>query len=256
MLAVERRNMIEQIINKNKSVLVTDLAKQFDVTAETIRGDLYKLERQGVLIRTYGGATIAESNEQELAASERDVVNYEGKQLIGRRAAELIRDGETIFLDASTSALHLARCIKGKRGLTVITNSGKIVTELADCAHIHVICIGGQLAHRNMSFVGRIAEKTLRDNYCANKFFFSCRGITLSRGLVDSSEEEAEIKKAMLDCSESAVFLCDHYKLGRLGVPVISKLDRIDCFITDIRLSEEWTEELYANDVKLITVEK
>lgn len=256
MLAVERRNKIEQIINNEGSVLVTELAKRFDVTAETIRGDLYKLERQGVLIRTYGGATLAGSGEQDLAANERDIVNFEGKQLIGRRAAELIRDGETIFLDASTSAWHLARCIKGKRGLTVITNSGKIVTELADCPHIHVICIGGQLEHRNMSFTGRIAEKTLRENYYANKLFFSCRGVTLSRGLVDSSEEEAEIKKAMLDCSESAVFLCDHYKIGRLGVPVISGLERIDCFITDIRLTEEWTDALRENDVKLITVEK
>ena len=254
MLAVERRNKIEQIINQYGSVLVTELARQFDVTTETIRGDLLKLERQGVLIRTYGGATLADTSEPELAASERDTVNYEGKQLIGRRASELIRDGETIFLDASTSALHLARCIKGKRGLTVITNSVKIVTELADCAHIHVISTGGQLAHRNMSFVGRIAEKTVRENYYANKFFFSCRGITLSRGLVDSSEEEAEIKKTMLGCCESAIFLCDHYKLGRLGVPVISGLDRIDCFITDVRLTEEWTETLDKNDVKLITV--
>lgn len=254
MLAVERRNRIEQIITKNKSVLVMELAKQFDVTTETIRADLEKLEKQGVLVRTYGGATLVDSSETELAITERDTINYEGKQRIGRRAAEMIRDGETIFLDASTSAWHLARYIKGKLGITVITNADKIVSELSDCNHIHVICTGGQLTPRNMSFVGRISEKNIRENYYANKFFFSCKGITLARGLVDSSEAEAEIKKAMLDCSESAIFLCDKNKIGKLGVPQISGLNQIDCFITDAKLTEEWTEELAKQDVRLISV--
>ena len=127
MLAVERRNKIEQIINKERSVLVVELAKQFDVTTETIRGDLEKLEKQGILVRTYGGATVVDNSEIELAITERDVVNYEGKQLIGKYAAGLIKDGETIFLDANTSAWHLTRYIKGKRGLTVITNAEKVV---------------------------------------------------------------------------------------------------------------------------------
>lgn len=254
MLAVERRNKIEQIINKERSVLVVELAKQFEVTTETIRGDLEKLEKQGVLVRTYGGAMIAESSEPELAITERDTVNYEGKQRIGKRAAEMIKDGETIFLDASTSAWHLARYIKGKRGITVITNADKIVSELSSCDHIHVICTGGLLRARNMSFVGRMAEKTIRENYYANKFFFSCKGITLTRGLVDSSEEEAEIKKAMLENSESAIFLCDKNKIGKLGVPKISELDSIDCFITDAKLTDEWMEELAGKDVKLVMV--
>lgn len=254
MLAVERRNQIEQIITKNKSVLVTELAKQFEVTTETIRADLEKLERQGVLIRTYGGATLADNSETELNINERSVVNFEGKQRIGKRAADLIKDGETIFLDASTSAWHLARCIKEKLGITVITNADKIVSELSPCEHIHVICVGGELTKRNMSFVGRVAEKNIRENYYANKFFFSCRGITLARGLVDSSEAEAEIKKAMMQSSDSAIFLCDKNKIGRLGVPQISELDKIDCFITDAELSEEYTEELAKQDVKLIKV--
>ena len=256
MLAVERRNKIEQIINKEKSVLVTELAKQFEVTSETIRCDLEKLERQGVLVRTYGGATVAENIEPELAITERDVINYEGKQRIGEYAASLIRDGETIFLDASTSAWHLARYIKGKKGLTVITNAEKIVTELSNCDHIHVVCTGGELTPRNMSFVGRVAERTIKDNYYANKFFFSCKGVTAARGLVDSSEGEAEIKKAMLACSESAVFLCDKNKIGKLGVPRISGLDKIDTFITDERLTDEWEKTLAENDVKVVVAGK
>lgn len=256
MLAVERRNRIEQIINKERSVLVIELAKQFEVTTETIRGDLEKLEKQGVLVRTYGGAMLAESSEPELAITERDTINYEGKQRIGKYAAQLIKDGETVFLDASTSAWHLARYIKDKRGITVITNAEKIVSELSGCDHIHVVCVGGELTPRNMSFIGRVAEKTIRENYYANKFFFSCKGFTLARGLVDSSEGEAEIKKAMLACSESAIFLCDKNKVGKLGVPRISDIDKIDQFITDTKLTDEWTTALAEKDVKLVTVEE
>lgn len=251
MLAVDRRNQIEKIITEKGSILVTELAKQFDVTTETIRGDLEKLERQGVLVRTYGGATLVNSEESELV-SERDVINYEGKQRIGKRAADLIRDGETIFLDASTSALHLARNIKNKTGVTVITNAEKIVSELSNCENINVICIGGKLTPKNMSFVGRVTEKTIRENYYANKVFFSCRGVTAARGLVDSSEEEAEIKKAMMDMSESTVFLCDHHKLGRLGVPVISDFSRLDTIVTDVQINEEWTKLISENDVRII----
>ena len=254
MLAVERRSKIEQIIIENKSVLVPELAKQFDVTTETIRSDLEKLEKQGVLVRTYGGATLVETKDADMEIHERDTVNFEGKQSIGKRAAEMINDGETIFLDASTSSLHVARNIKNKKGITVITNAQKIVLELSECNDIRIISTGGMLHQKNMSYIGRIVEDTIRSTYFANKVFFSCRGVTLTRGLMESTEAEAQIKKAMIDCSESAIFLCDKKKLGRLGVPVISSLSGIDCFITDIKLDEEWNKALEDNDVRLITV--
>lgn len=254
-LAVERRNKIEEIITKNKSVLVPELAKQFEVTTETIRGDLEKLEKQGVLVRTYGGATLAEETE-DMGYTERASVNVEGKQRIGERAAKLIRNGETIFLDASTSSLYVAKSIKDKQGLTVITNAERVVSELAGCADIKVICTGGSLNSKNMSYSGRIAEEIIHSHYYANKFFFSCRGATILRGLTESSEEEAGIKKAMLECSETSIFLCDYKKLGKLGVPVVSDLKKIDTFITDIKLSDEWHEILVENEVTLYEVQK
>ena len=252
MLAVERRNKIEEIIQKNKSVLVPELARQFDVTTETIRGDLEKLEKQGVLIRTYGGATLVEGSESDIPVSDRDVINYEGKQRIGKRAAGIIKDGETVFLDASTSSLHIARNVKDKKSLTVITNSERIINELSSCENIRVMSTGGLLSTRNMSYVGRIVEKTIRENYFANKVFFSCRGATLARGLTESNEAEAEIKKAMIDCSESVFFLCDHTKIGKIGVPVISDFSKIDTLITDIKMTDEWSKVLAENDINLI----
>ena len=254
MLAVERRNKIEEIINKNKSVLVAELASQFDVTPETIRGDLLKLETRGVLVRTYGGATLSSGSGSELTYKERDVVNAEAKQKIGIRAASMIRSGETIFLDASTSSLYLARNIKDKEGLTVITNAVSIVSELAECGNIKLISTGGRLSKRNMSYVGRFTERMIKQNFAANKFFFSCKGVTVSRGLTDASEEEADIKRAMMEVSDSVIFLCDHNKLGRKSIPVISSIDRIDSFITDVRLDKEWHDTLQNFDIDIITV--
>ncbi len=256
MLAVERRSSIEQLIQKNKSVLVLELAKQFDVTTETIRGDLEKLERQGVLIRTYGGATLVEEiSDADMSTHERDTVNFEGKQRIGRRAAEMIKDGETIFLDASTSCLHIARNLKDKKSVTVITNAERVVAELSQYENVKVICTGGRLVNKNLSYEGRMVEDTIRKYYYANKCFFSCAGITLSRGITERSEAEAEIKKAMLDCSETSIFLCDHKKLGRIGVPILAKVSDIDYMITDIKLDEEWKLALEESEVNLITVD-
>ncbi len=254
MLAIERRSKIEEMITENKSVLVTDLARLFDVTPETIRGDLFKLEKQGILVRTYGGATLAGGSGSELGFKERDIVNADAKQKIGIRAADMIKNGETIFLDASTSSLYLARNIKDKKGLTVITNAINIVTELADRENIRIICTGGRLNPRNMSYVGRFTERMIKENFVANKVFFSCQGVTVSRGMVDASEDEAEIKCAMMEVSDSVIFLCDHSKLGRRGIPVIAPIKAIDTFITDIRLDKEWSDALQANDIRIITV--
>ncbi len=253
MLAVERRNKITELITKDKSVLVVELAKQFEVTTETIRGDLEKLEKQGILVRTYGGATLVEGTD-DMDYLTRTTVNAEGKQRISERAARMIRDGETIFLDASTSSYYLAKSIKDKKSLTVITNAERVVSELASCPNIKVICTGGRLTPKNMSYCGRVAEETIRNNYYANKFFFSCRGATIQRGLSESTEEDAAVKKAMLDSAETAIFLCDYKKLGKLGVPIIPNFKPIDTVITDIKLTDEWHEILDENDVELIEV--
>ncbi len=251
MLAVERRNKITELITRDKSVLVVELAKLFEVTTETIRGDLEKLEKQGVLVRTYGGATLIEGSD-DMDYITRTTVNAEGKERIAERAAKMIKNGETIFLDASTSSFYVAKSIKEKQSLTVITNSVRVVTELVGCANIRVVSTGGLLNSKNLSYSGRIAEETIRKNYYANKFFFSCRGATIQRGLTDSTEEDAAIKKAMLDSSETAIFLCDYKKLGKLGVPVISDFKKIDTVITDTKMTDEWHEMFDEDDVELI----
>ena len=251
MLAVERRKRIIEIISQKKSVLVQELSRQFEVTEETVRRDLEKLEQQGILVRTYGGATLAGENTEEVSVEVRQSINIIGKDLIGMAASELIEEGETIFLDASTSSLSVAKYIKDRKGITVITNAEKVVAELAKSESINVICVGGILRKTSMSYVGKVTETTILNNFYANKTFISCRGVTLNRGLTDSNEQEAEVKKAMIQCSEQVVFLCDHSKLGKLGVPILASLNQINHLVTDKPLDEEWQEALTQQNINI-----
>lgn len=244
MLAVERRKRIIEMITQKKSVLVQELSRQFEVTEETVRRDLEKLEQQGILVRTYGGATLVGESVEEVSVEVRQSINIIGKDLIGMAAAELIEEGETIFLDASTSSLSVAKYIKNRKGITVITNAEKVVVELSNSESINVICVGGILRKTSMSYVGRVTETTILNNFYANKTFFSCRGVTLNRGLTDSNEQEAEVKKAMLQCSDQVIFLCDHSKLGKLGVPILAPLEQVDHLVTDKPLDDEWQNAL------------
>lgn len=254
MLAIERRNKIEQMVNENGSVLVVDLAKKFDVTTETIRGDLLKLEKQGVLVRTYGGATLAENSAVDLGIKERESINSEAKQRIAEYAASMIRDGETIFLDSSTTTWHLAKCLRDRKKLTVITNAHKIIAELSECPGINLICVGGRFDAKNMSHVGKVASSSIRENYYANRCFFSSRGVTMQCGLVEALEEEADVKAAMIDNCSEVIFLCDHTKFGKVGQPKLVDFGKLDQFITDMKLSEDWKTYLQSFDIRVVEV--
>lgn len=256
MLAVERRKKITQIINENESVLVTELSKLFEVTEETIRRDLEKLEKLGILVRTYGGATIVESNVSEMPIDKRQIVNSAVKDAIAIEASKLVKEGETIFLDASTSVFFLTKHIKDIKNVTVITNSHKVVLELSEGDNIKVVCVGGLLRKNNMSFVGKTTENTIMENYFASKVFTSCQGVTLNHGFTDQNEQEAEVKKAMIKCSDNVVMLCDHSKLNNLTYTKLAELGQINYFITDKKLDDEWQQVFQDKDIEVIIADK
>jgi DeoR/GlpR family transcriptional regulator of sugar metabolism len=248
MFGVERRNRIVALIQEKKSVLVQDMAAIFNVTEETIRRDLKELENGGFILRTHGGAMLVEDSKAEAAVGIREGINIAGKDAIGKAAAELVRDGDTIILDASTSSLFVAKHIKNKRGLTVITNAEKILLELSGCEDFLLISTGGIFRHKSFSYVGKIAETAL-SNYHASKAFISCKGFSPKRGLMDSNEQESDIRKTMLKCSEEAVFLCDSTKFDKVGYVVTAQLEDFNYFITDSYIPDDWAEDLKENNV-------
>jgi DeoR/GlpR family transcriptional regulator of sugar metabolism len=250
MLDVERRNRIISILQDKKEILVQETADMFRVTGETIRRDLKKLEKQGLLVRTHGGAVLPDDSMLEIPFKIREGVNIPGKNAIGRLAAGLINNGDTIFLDASTSSLYVSKHVREKKNLTVITNAERIIMELADCPDITLISTGGVLRNKSLSCVGRMAEKAI-EGYHADKVFFSCKGFSPRRGMTDSNEQESEIRKIMLKCSETAVFLCDSTKFDKTGFAKTAGLEDIDVIITDAPMPEDWASTLAAAGVRV-----
>ncbi len=253
MLGVERRNAILALLNEKRSVLVPELAQMFSVTEETIRRDLKHLESKGVLYRTHGGAVLTDDTKIEAPLEIREGINVTGKDAIGRYAAGLVEDYDTIFLDASTSALYVAKHIKNKKGLTVITNAERIIFELSGVSDITLICSGGNLRKSSLSYVGHHTESAIK-NYFANKFFFSCKGFSPKRGLTDSNEQESEVRKTMMQCSEKAIFLCDRTKFDKVGFVQTAKVEDVDLIIVDSDLPADWDEFMSENASKMIQI--
>lgn len=250
MFGIQRRTKILSILKENKSIMVNELAVNFKVTEETIRRDLNLLEKQGSLVRTHGGAVLPDNIKEEISINIREGINSKGKDLIAKKAAELINDGDIIILDASTSALYMTKYLKDKIGLTVITNAVRVGIELADCKNIKIISTGGILRSKSMSFVGRVAESAL-NRYYSNILFFSSKGFSPKKGLTDSNEEEAAIRKVMIERSEKVVFLCDHTKFDKMGYVNTTDVSQIDMIISDKNLPTKWSDELKDLDIDI-----
>ena len=162
MLAAERRNLILEKVHENKKVIVSELSKEFDVSEETIRRDLDKLEEDGHVIKSYGGAVINEKGSIDLPFNVRWKSNTQGKQKIAELISQEIEDGDHIILDASTTAVFIAKNIKQKRHLTVVTNSIEILLELSDVSGWDIIATGGLLKAGSMSLLGKKAADILK----------------------------------------------------------------------------------------------
>lgn len=247
MLAITRKSKIKDIILEKKSVVVSELANTFSVTEETIRRDLKTLEDEGFLIRTYGGAFIQDGVQNEVDLSIRETAYTQSKQLIADKCAEIIHNGDSIFLDASTTAHFIAKAVRDMR-LTILTNSLKVINLLTDCPNIRLISIGGLFNSNNMSFIGRSALQSL-DNYYVDKTFMSCRSLSQIHGITDSNESMSEIRQKLLSRSNSVYVVADYSKFDKTSFITICSFDDIDGVITDKQLDQDWINFLTDNNV-------
>lgn len=232
MLVAERRAAIVKRLEAQGSVRVSDLSAQFGVTEETIRRDLEELERQKVLKRTYGGAVKATGTGFELPHAKRREKNAAEKAKIAKAAIRLIQEGDTISIDASTTALRLCQEMHHLSRLTVLTNSVQVLLELAGRPGINVIGTGGTLRETALSFVGPLAERTMSEHH-VDKAILSCKGLSVQNGLTDSNELEVELKKLMVRSAQEVIVLADHTKFGYIGFARIATIDVIDTIVTD-----------------------
>ncbi len=253
MFALERQKRILELLSAEGAVWVSKLSAELGVTEETIRRDLEKLEKQEMLTRTHGGAVSVAESTYEMSLENRKQINSETKERLAKEAVKYIVPGDTIFLDASTTTFYMAKEIKKLSNITVITNSLRVVNELAGIENIKLISVGGQVG-KNQSFVGATAEKAIEECYFVSKMFFSSKGVTENAGILESNEQECAIKQKMFGNAKLKYFLCDKSKIGRVGFIKLTSLDTIDYFITDAVLSKEYKEKFAEYDVELITI--
>ncbi len=242
MLAVTRRSAIMEILQEDQSINVTELANRFGVAKETIRRDIKQLEAAGMLTRTHGGAYITEGVLNDINVSMRSVIYKEEKQIIARKCSDLIKTGDFLFLDESTTDWFLAQQLVEKH-VTVLTNSLKVADILSGSSAVRLIVAGGNYAPKTMSFFG---EQTIEDlsRYYVDKAFISCRTVSLEYGATDSNESAALVRRTMLRRSHSAYLVVDHTKLDSISYLTICTLDAVKAVICDRPLPLEWCGHL------------
>lgn len=251
MLPRERLAIIKQIVVEEKKVYVSKLSEKFDVTEETIRRDLEKLEVEGVVTRTYGGAILnAEKTSESVPFYKRSKINMECKQNIARKTIDFIGNRATIVMDSSSTVMEVMKLIKDRSDVTMITNSAEALQELNQ-SDLTILSTGGIFNKSSLSLQGVVAKSTIK-NYNVNIAIVSCKGMDINKGILDSNEEEAEIKKLMIEQADTVILLVDHTKFDKVSFVKLCNYEDIDYIITDVEPSKEWMELFHSHNIKVI----
>jgi len=226
-----------------------DTASLLGVTDETVRKDFEVLEKRGELIRIHGGASRPEHIKEEQPFTERQAVRREEKLVIARLAAGRIQANETIFLDASSTVLTLTEFLPDVP-LTVLTNALNVVTALAERPRLDLICTGGVFDARSRSFIGLLAENSLK-RYNIHRMFFSGNGVHLDRGISERNSGQAAFKERVMANAEDVVMLADSSKLGQKSAFFFGEVADLSCLITDAAADSGFTDALEARGIEV-----
>ena len=248
-LVAERHDRIVQLVNERGSIRVSELSDIFSVTEETIRRDLDALEGLGELRRSHGGA-VRINEHLETPYFEREIANIAEKKEIALEALKYVAPGDQIILDASTTAFFMA-AVMPNMPLKVLTNSLKAAMELSAKDKVSVIVTGGSLSARSLSLVGPSAEQLL-DKYHVNRAFVSCKGVHALRGLSESNELQALVKKKMIETADEVILLADSSKFGVQDFTTTCGLERIGLIITNAAADASLVQPFEQAGVKVI----
>jgi DeoR/GlpR family transcriptional regulator of sugar metabolism len=208
----ERQKQILFLLTRQGRLSVTEIVKQFSISAATARRDLESLASQGKAQRVHGGVIALEQAPPELPILERQSEQPDEKMRIGRAAATLIADKETVFLGSGTTVLEVARNLRERKNLTVITNSLPVLNMLAGIQEVTVISLGGMLRDSELSFIGHITEQALAE-LRADKVIIGARAVSLEHGLTNDYLPETQTDRAILRVGREVILVTDVHKL-------------------------------------------
>ena len=253
-ISFDRRMKILEILETEGQAKVPFLSKKFDVTEVTIRNDLDHLEQKGLLIRTRGGALKAQKVGIDYNLEIKRKKNQKEKEAIGKKAGELVNNGETIILDSGTTTMALAKNLSKKKDLTIISNALNIVSQLVNFPEVKVIVPGGHLRNESLSLIGNSAEQELKNYYC-DKLFIGVDGIEASYGISTPNAEEAYLNKVMISIAKEVIVVADSSKFLKKSFAFISSMDKITTIITDANIPEEQHKILLNMGINVIIVD-
>jgi DeoR/GlpR family transcriptional regulator of sugar metabolism len=240
----ERRQSLLDILRKQPGLRVPELAKSLDVSEGTVRNDLNALEEDGKLKRVHGGAVLNDQDHfQNNSFMRRYKHNGAAKFAIAREAALLVNDGDSILLDASSTAYYLARALSGRNKLRVMTNGFEVARELAQNSSNTVILIGGVVNNDSSSVTGLLSEQIITEMHI-DKAFFSCSGFSVERGMTEVHFEEAQLKRKAIESSRHVFALLDSSKFGKEDLTPFARPMQITHLFTDSNITEEWITRL------------
>jgi DeoR/GlpR family transcriptional regulator of sugar metabolism len=251
LLANKRREQIIKLLTEDGSAKVADLAKIFKVSDVTIRQDLEKLESEDLIIREHGGAFLKNVEEQVRSLTLMSKDNMDKKELIGKKAAELINNGDVIILDSGSTTTEIAKNLIGRRHLTVITNALNIAIILGSEPGIEVMMTGGEFKPPTLSLTGQKAAVFFADIH-VDKLFLATAGISLKAGLTYPSISDLVVKKAMIDSADTVYLVADSTKIRKSAFASLGALSLINYIITDPEISDEHMKLFRAHDIHFI----
>jgi DeoR/GlpR family transcriptional regulator of sugar metabolism len=247
----ERQKQILSLLSQQGRLSVAEIVTQFSISEATARRDLETLASQGKGQRVHGGMIAVEQAPPELPILERENEQAAEKTRIGRAAASLVGNNETIFLGSGTTVLEIARSLRDHKGLTVITNSLPVLNTLAGLREITIVSLGGMLRDSELSFIGHITEQALVE-VRADKVFMGTRGVSLEHGLTNDYLQETLTDRAILQSGHEIVIVADHTKINRVATVLLAPLNTMQTLVTDAEADKKFVQALQKQGFNVI----
>lgn len=249
----ERQKQILFLLSKQGRLSVSEIVEQFSISEATARRDLESLASEGKVQRVHGGAIAVEQAPPELPILDRESEQADEKARIGRVTAGLIADNESVFLGSGTTVLEVAKNLRDRKHLTVITNSLPVLNALAGLKEITVICLGGMLRDSELSFIGHITEQALAE-LRVDKVVMGARAVSLEHGLTNDYLQETLTDRAILKIGHEVILVADHTKVNRVSTVLLAPLTDVHKLVTDKQTPRAFISALKAQGINSIIV--
>lgn len=249
----DRQKQILSLLTRQGRLSVADIVEQFSISEATARRDLESLASQGKAQRVHGGAIPVEQAPPELPILEREGEQTDEKNRIGRATAEMIADKETVFLGSGTTVLEVARNLRDRKNLTVITNSLPVLNMLAGAKEVTVISLGGILRDSELSFIGHITEQAMAE-LRTDKVIIGARAVSLEHGLTNDYLPETLTDRAILKVGREVILVADHSKINRVSTTFLAPLTDVHKLVTDNQTPRAFISALKAQGINSVVV--